>query len=210
MSERELREEIARHGQSLFGRRYTSGSSGNISVRVPDGILITPTNSSLGSLDADRISKVDWDGNHLSGDRPSKEAFLHLSMYRKRPREAAVVHLHSTWSVAVSCLADLNPQNVLPPITAYYVMRVGQLPLVEYFPPGDPQLATAVENRAEYSSSVLLANHGPVVAGKSLEAAVHSIEELEETARLYLILRNLPTKFLSEDQCQQLRERFPS
>ncbi len=210
MSERDLREQIVMQGKSLFARRYTSGSSGNISVRLPDGILITPTNSSLGSLDADAISKVDWDGNHLSGEKPSKEAFLHLSMYRMRPREASVVHLHSTWSVAVSCLADIDPANVLPPITAYYVMRVGQLPLVDYYPPGDKTLADAVESLAASAHSLLLANHGPVVAGKSLEAAVNSIEELEETARLYLVLRDLPTRYLTEAQCEELRTLFPS
>lgn len=210
MSERDLREQIVRYGKSLFERRYTSGSSGNISVKLPDGILITPTNSSLGALDADAISKVDWSGNHLSGDKPSKEAFLHLSMYRVRPHEASVVHLHSTWSVAVSCLADIDPSNALPAITAYYVMRVGQLPVVDYFPPGDQSLADAVERLAVTAYSLLLANHGPVVAGKSLDAAVNSIEELEETARLYLLLRNLPTRFLSESQCQQLRQMYPS
>lgn len=208
MSERELREQIVAQGKSLFARRYTSGSSGNISVKLPDGILITPTNSSLGSLDADAISKVDWSGNHLAGDTPSKEAFLHLSMYRQRPQEKSVVHLHSTWSVAVSCLADVDPQDVLPPITAYYVMRVGRLPLVEYFPPGDQMLAGAVERLAANASSLLLANHGPVVAGKSLTAAVNAMEELEETARLYMILRQSKTRFLSSEQCQQLRERF--
>jgi 3-dehydro-4-phosphotetronate decarboxylase len=209
MSERELREQIVEQGSSLFARRYTSGSSGNISVKLPDGILITPTNSSLGSLDPEAISKVDWDGNHLSGDQPSKEAFLHLSMYHMRPQESSVVHLHSTWSVAVSCLADLDPLNVLPPITAYYVMRVGRLPLVDYYPPGDRSLAEAVQRVAAGAHSLLLANHGPIVAGKSLEAAVNSIEELEETARLYLLLRDLPTRFLNDSQCQQLRELYP-
>ncbi len=210
MSERFLREQIVTQGKSLFARRYTSGSSGNISVRLPDGILITPTNSSLGSLEADAISKVSWQGEHLAGDLPSKEAFLHLSMYRMRPAEMSVVHLHSTWSVAVSCLSDVDTDNVLPPITAYYVMRVGRLPLVDYFPPGDRDLADAIERLAATSHSLLLANHGPVVAGKSLESAVNAIEELEETARLFMILRGLPTRFLTDDQCQQLQARFPS
>ena len=210
MSERDLREQIVLQGKSLFERRYTSGSSGNISLKLPDGILVTPTNSSLGALDADAISKVDWKGNHLSGDKPSKEAFLHLSMYRMRPQEASVVHLHSTYSVAVSCLADIDRSNALPPITAYYVMRVGQLPVVDYYPPGDQSLSEAVERLATGAHSLLLANHGPVVAGKSLEAAVNAIEELEETARLYLLLRDLPTKFLNESQCQQLRKLYPS
>ncbi len=207
MSERELREQIVRQGKSLFERRYTSGSSGNISVKLPDGILITPTNSSLGALDPDAIAKVDWLGNHLSGNKPSKETFLHLSMYRSRSGEASVVHLHSTWSVAVSCLAEIDPDDALPPITAYYVMRVGKLPLVDYYPPGDTNLAEAVERLATKSHSLLLANHGPVVAGKSLDAAVNAIEELEETARLYMILRDQKTRFLTPQQCQSLREK---
>ena len=148
MSERELRERIAVHGKSLFERGLTAGSSGNISVRVPDGMLITPTNSCLGRLDPDAITKLNHRGDRVSGDKPSKEAFLHHSMYRSRPDEQAIVHLHSTYSVAVSCLADLNEANVLPPITAYYVMRVGRLPLIPYFAPGDEQLAEAVERAA--------------------------------------------------------------
>ncbi|RMF38547.1 MAG: aldolase [Planctomycetota bacterium] len=208
MSEYAVRERITQLGRSLFQRRYTSGSSGNISVRLPDGILITPTNACLGELTEDRISKVDWSGNHIAGDRPSKEAFLHLAMYRQRPDDSAIVHLHSTWSVAVSCLADIDPANVLPPITAYYVMRVGKLPLIDYYPPGDVGLAQAVEAKARQAHSLLLANHGPVVAGKSLEAAGAAIEELEETARLYMLLRGLPVRFLTSDQVRQLQERF--
>jgi ribulose-5-phosphate 4-epimerase/fuculose-1-phosphate aldolase len=209
-TEQYWREEIAKSGKSLFARRYTSGSSGNISVKLDDGILITPTNSSLGALDPDEISKVDFSGNHLSGKKPSKEAFLHLSMYETRPQECSVVHLHSTWSVAVSCLADIDATNVLPPITAYYVMRVGKLPLVDYFPPGDLALAEAVAQRAESAHSMLLANHGPVVAGNDLMSAVNAIEELEETARLFMILKDHETRYLNTDQIEELERRFPS
>ncbi len=210
MNERELRERIAIHGKSIFDRGLTAGSSGNISVRLPDGMLITPTNCCLGRLEPDRITKLDRHGDLVAGDPPSKEAFLHHSMYRSRPEEQAIVHLHSTHSVAVSCLADIDPSNVLPPITAYYVMRVGSLPLVPYFPPGDQQLAEAVEKAAQASRAVLLSNHGPVVAGKSLDAAVHSTEELEETAKLFLMLRNSPTRYLNQQQVDQLHERFPN
>ena len=210
MSERELRERMALHGKSLFDRGYTCGSSGNISVRLPDGVLVTPTNSCLGRLDPERIAKVGWDGELLAGDKPSKEAFLHLSVYKVRPKEQSIVHLHSTHSVAVSCLADIDENNVLPAITAYYVMRVGTLPLIPYFAPGDTALAEAVERAAEASRSVLLANHGPVVAGKDLDAAVYAIEELEETAKLFLLLRGQATRFLNEQQCADLRQRFPS
>ena len=210
MSERDLRERIAMHGKSLFDRGFTGGTSGNISVRLPDGLLVTPTNSCMGRLDPDRISKLNWDGELLEGDKPSKEAFLHLSVYRSRPNENAMVHLHSTHSVAVSCLADIDRQNVLPPITAYYVMRVGTLPLIPYYAPGDMALAEAVEKAANASRAVLLANHGPVVAGKDLDAAVYATEELEETAKLFLMLRGQATRFLTEQQCDELRERFPS
>ncbi|HBE70469.1 MAG TPA: aldolase [Planctomycetaceae bacterium] len=210
MDEQQSRIRISDVGRSLFERRYTNGSSGNISVRLDDGFLITPTNSSLGRLDPAEISKVDFDGKHLGGKPPSKEAFLHLCMFRQRPAEGAVVHLHSTWSVAVSCLADLDPEDVMPAITPYYVMRVGRLPLIEYFPPGDRDLAKAVEAKASEAHSLLLANHGPIVAGKSLDAAVNAIEELEETARLFMILKGLPTRYLSEEQCDALRQRFPS
>ena len=209
MTEKHLRERIAAYGRSIFTRGLTFGSSGNISVRLPDGMLITPTNSCLGDLDPDRISKLDPQGNLIEGDRPSKEAFLHHSMYRARPTEQAIVHLHSTHSVAVSCLEEIDPANVLPPITAYYVMRVGQLPLVPYFAPGNEQLAEAVERFAKLSHCVLLANHGPVVAGSSLEAAVNSTEELEETAKLFLMLRHEKTRFLNDDQVTDLKQRFP-
>lgn len=208
-SEREIREQICLHGRSLYERGYTCGSSGNISVRLSSGILITPTNSSLRRLDPERLALVDFDGRHLSGDKPSKEAFLHLAMYRQRA-DAAVVHLHSTYSVAVSCLRDVDPRDVLPPITAYYVMRVGRLPLVPYFPPGDVALADAVATEARDTRAVLLANHGPVISGADLDSTVYAAEELEETARLYLLLRDKPTRFLTEEQCQELRRRFSS
>ncbi len=210
MNERELRERIVEHGRSLFERGFGVGSSGNISVRLPDGILITPTNCSLGRLDPERIAKVTWEGNPISGDAPSKEAFLHLAMYGERPNESAIVHLHSTYSVAVSCLADVDTNDVLPPITAYYVMRVGLLPLIPYFPPGDRSLAAAVAAKARSVRSVLLANHGPIVAGKDLDSAAAAIEELEETAKLYLMLRNQPTQFLTKEQVDELRQRFPN
>ena len=210
MSERELREQIAMHGRSLFDRGLTFGSSGNISVKLPDGMLITPTNTCLGRIDPDRIAKLSNHGELVSGDKPSKEVFLHDAVYRSRSNEQAIVHLHSTYSVAVSCLKDIDPDNVLPPITAYYVMRVGRLPLVPYFPPGDQELAKAVESVAESSHSLLLANHGPVVAGNDLDSAVYSVEELEETARLFLILQNHSTRFLNGDQYSELVKRFPT
>lgn len=207
MSERELREQIAMHGKSMFDRGLTAGSSGNISVRLPDGMLITPTNSCLGRLDPDRITKLNHQGHVVAGDQPSKEAFLHHSMYQSRDDERAIVHLHCTHAVAVSCLAEIDPANVLPPITAYYVMRVGRLPLVPYFAPGDEQLAAAVQQAAKHSRAVLLSNHGPVVAGNTLDAAVYATEELEETAKLFLLLRTERTQFLNEQQVRELHGR---
>ncbi|RMF00528.1 MAG: aldolase, partial [Alphaproteobacteria bacterium] len=184
MSETRLRDEITALAKSLFDRGLTFGSTGNISVRLEDGWLMTPTGSSFGDLDPAALSKLDAAGNHVSGDAPTKETFLHTAMYEQRPDAGAVVHLHSTHSVAVSCLADIDPANVLPPITAYYAMKVGTLPLIPYFPPGDLDLARAVREMASDHHAVLLANHGPVVAGRSLRDAVYATEELEETAKL--------------------------
>lgn len=207
MHESNLREQICLFGQSLFDRGLTSGSSGNISARVDDGWLLTPTNSCMGRLDPARISKLDSEGRLLSGDPPSKEAFLHAAVYDERPADGAIVHLHSTHSVAVSCLPDVNPDDVLPPLTAYYVMRVGSLPLVPYYPPGDLELANAVRGLAGKHSAVLLANHGPVVAGKTLDAAVYAMEELEETARLHLLLKPHGARCLTEAQVTALKQR---
>jgi 3-dehydro-4-phosphotetronate decarboxylase len=210
MNDNELRAKIVMHGKSLFDRGYVCGSSGNLSVRLSDGILITPTNSCLGRLDPERISKIHWDGSLLAGEKPSKEAPLHLAMYRARPKNNAVVHLHSTYCVALSCMSGTNSRDVLPPITAYFVMRIGKLPTVPYYPPGDSELANAVEAIAPTSNAVLLANHGPVVAGGDLDAAVYAMEELEETARLYFLLKNENVRFLSEVDCNRLREQFPN
>ena len=206
--ETKTRDNIARLAKSIFDRGLTFGSSGNISVRMEDGWLMTPTGSTMGNIDPARISKLDKDGQHISGDMPTKETFLHVAMYEERPKTGAVVHLHSTHSVAVSCLADIDPMDVLPPITAYYVMKIGTLPLVPYFPPGDMDLAKAVREMAGKHHAVLLANHGPVVAGTSLEDAVYATEELEETAKLFLMLREAKTRFLTPEQVAALRDKF--
>ena len=213
-TETRLREDICRVARSMFDRGLTHGSTGNISARLDDGWLLTPTGSSLGMLDPARLSKLDWQGNLIAGDKPSKENFLHLAMYEERGRAGrpagAVVHLHSTHSVAVSVLDEVDPADVLPPITAYYVMRVGSLPLVPYFAPGDLKLADAVRRFAGRHHAVLLANHGPVVAGSSLEAAADATEELEETAKLFLMLQGRRVRTLTEAQVDDLRRRFPT
>lgn len=210
MTETKLRDRIVTLAKSIYDRGLTFGSSGNISVRVEDGWLMTPTGSSMGELDPARLSKLGPDGSHLSGDKPTKETFLHAAMYEQRQDCEAVVHLHSTHSVAVSCLDGIDPANVMPPITAYYVMRIGTLPLVPYFAPGDLDLAKAVREMASDHHAVLLANHGPVVAGRSLEDAVYATEELEETAKLFLLLHQHKTRYLTPEQVADLHRRFPS
>lgn len=205
MSESKLREEICRFGRSLFERGLTPGSSGNISLRLDDGDwLVTPTNASLGFLDPARISRLDANGKLVSGDAPTKEIPLHTALYETRAKARAIVHLHSTHSVAVSMLPEIDPRAVLPPMTAYYLMRVGGTALVPYYRPGDPAVAEAIRGLAGRYAAVLLANHGPVVAGDNLEAAVFATEELEETAKLYLLLRGLNPRFLTPAQIAEL------
>ena len=206
MNEIKTRDLIVQMAKSLFDRGLTFGSSGNISVRMEDGWLMTPTGCSMGNIEPEKISKLDINGNLISGDPPTKESFLHLAMYEKRPQDSAVVHLHSTHSDAVSCLDEINPKNVLPPITAYYVMRIGTLPLIPYFPPGDIKLAKVVREMASEHHAVLLANHGPVVSGKSLQDAVYATEELEETAKLFLLLQGHKTRFLNSSEEAALRK----
>ena len=210
MEETKARELLVERGKSLYDRRYAHGSSGNLRVRLEDGILITPTGSCLGRLAPGRISKVAADGKHIAGDAPSKESFLHLAMYSERPDAKAIVHLHCTCAVAVSCLVHDDPRNVLPPLTAYYVMRIGKLPLVPYFRPGDKALAEAVRKEARGHRAVLLANHGPVVAGKSLDEAVDNAEELEATAQLALMLEGRKTAPLDPEKIAELERAFPS
>ena len=210
MTESQLRDEICWFGRSLYDRGLTFGSAGNISARLQDGWLMTPTNSCLGRLDPDRLSKVDEQGNLISGDKPTKEAFLHRSMYAERPGAGAIVHLHSTYSVAVSVLADLDLEQPIPPITAYYVMKIGKLKLLPYYAPGDLKLAQAVREVAGRHHAVLLANHGPVVAGKDLETAVYATEELEETAKLWLLLRGQKLKLLQPQEVAELNRNYPA
>jgi len=208
-TENDLRDSICLFGRSLFERGLTAGSSGNISVRLSDGgWLTTPTNSSLGFLDPARLSRLDADGRLVSGDAPTKELPLHSALYATRKDAGAIVHLHTTHSVAVSMLPDVNPADVLPPMTAYYVMRVGRTALVPYYRPGDPAVVDAIRGLAGRYSAVLLANHGPVVAGKDLEAAVFATEELEETAKLRLLLHGLNPRLLTRAQVRDLVSHF--
>ncbi|WP_221349839.1 3-oxo-tetronate 4-phosphate decarboxylase [Streptomyces beigongshangae] len=201
---------VVRTARSLFTRGLTHGSTGNLSVRLSDGsLLLTPTGSSLGTVEEGELSRTDLGGRHLDGPRPTKEAFLHAAFYRARPDAHAVVHLHSTHAAAVSCLDGLDPGNALPPLTAYYAMRVGTLPLLPYHAPGDSTLEPLAERTARDHHAVLLANHGPVIAGASLEQAADAIEELEETAKLHLLLQGHATRPLTPEQAAALAPTSP-
>jgi 3-dehydro-4-phosphotetronate decarboxylase len=209
MTEIEERRLLVTLAASLYARGYSVGSAGNISVRTPDGYLITPTNSSLGRLDPVRLSKLDREFRLVSGDPPSKEVFMHRAFYTARPDAGAVVHLHSTMATAVTCLPGLDPVNPIPPLTPYFVMRVGRrLPVVPYYRPGNPQMEPAIHNAARVARAVLLANHGPVVCGKTLTDAVYAAEELEEAAKLFLMLRGLDAHVLTPTQVDDLVATF--
>jgi 3-dehydro-4-phosphotetronate decarboxylase len=207
-TESELRHDLVRLAKSLFDRGLTPGASGNISVRCNDGLLCTPTNSCLGFLDAKRISKVSMSGQHLSGDAPTKELPLHLAIYAARPTARAVAHLHSTYATLLSCLGSTNPDDAIAPITPYAVMRVGRVPVIPYVKPGDPAIVPLISASAPNHPALLLANHGPVVAGLSLEGAVFALEELEEKAKLAVLSQGMKVNTLTADQVADLERSF--
>ena len=209
MTEIATRQLLTELAASLFARGFSVGSAGNISVRLDDGFLITPTNSSLGRLDPERISRLDAQFRHIDGDKPSKEVFMHRAFYTARPDAGAVVHLHSTQATAVSCLPELNPENPIPPLTPYFVMRIGRkMPIVPYYRPGDAAMEPAIHAAAKHARAVLLANHGPVVSGKTLTDAVYAAEELEEAAKLFLMLRGTAPRLLTGSQVDDLLTTF--
>ncbi len=208
MNETALRDDLVRLAKSLFDRGFSVGSAGNLSVRLDDGYLVTPTNSSLGSLDPARLARLDRDWRHVCGDAPSKEVFLHRAFYETRAQTGAVVHLHATYATAVSCLVDVDPDDCIPPLTPYVVMRVGRVKLVPYFRPGDPAGGDLIRALDGAHAAVLLANHGPVVTGPDLRAAVHAAEELEETARLLVTLQGRPMRLLTADEVAELTRVF--
>jgi 3-dehydro-4-phosphotetronate decarboxylase len=209
MTEDFAREALAEFGRSLFDRGYSCGTSGNLSVRLDDGgFLCSPTNASLGGLDPERLSLLNAAGAHLSGPPPTKEAWLHLAMYRSRPGDHAVVHLHSTYAVALSCRTDRPADDVVPALTPYVLMRVGRVARVPYGRPGDASLAGEVARLASRHRALLLANHGPVVAGPDLASAVAAAEELEETARLFFLLEGRPHAPLGPAHIEDLRRAF--
>lgn len=201
-------EEMVRTGRRLAERGLSPGASGNLSVRTATGFLATPTGADLATLDPERLSVLDGTGRHVAGPPPTKETSFHLACYRARPQAAAVVHLHSRAATAVSCLAGLDPRSALPPLTPYFVMRVGRLPLVPYHRPGDERLGPAVEELARASACLLLANHGPVTTGPDLDTAAAAAEELEETAALHLLLTGHPVRPLDPAQTAELERVF--
>lgn len=207
--ETRLRELICTLAASIFARGLTGGASGNISARTDDGgLLVTPTGASFGRLDPARLSRFDAAGRLTDGDPPTKEMPLHTAFYDTRSTAGAVVHLHSTHSVALSMLPDTDPENVLPPLTPYAIMRLGRVKLLPIFLPGDPAMGAAVRGLAGKRAAVLLANHGPVVAGRDVEAAVNAMEELEETARLALLTRGCSPRLLDAAQIAAVVEKF--
>lgn len=208
MDEATLRADLVRLGASLFQRGLTPGASGNLSARIGETLLCTPTNSCLGFLDAARLSMVSMSGEHLSGDAPTKELPLHLAMYAARPAARAIAHLHSTHATLLSCLADTDPDDAIPAITPYAVMRVGRVAVIPYVKPGDAAIVPLIRARAVNHPALLLANHGPVVAGPSLEGAVFALEELEETAKLVILSRGLAVRKLTEADIDDLNRSF--
>ncbi len=205
----DVRAQMVELGAALYDRGLTPGRTGNLSVRMDDKIMITPTNACLGRLDPERLAVTSIDGEHLAGDRPSKELVLHRALYRNHPTCTAVAHLHSTSAVAVSCLPGLSPEDALPPITPYFVMRVGRLPLIDYATPGSAALEEQVSRASERSRAVLLRNHGSLATALTLESAVDAVEEIEETARLYLLLEGRSAAYLGEEAVAELHLRFP-
>ena len=208
-SEAQLREQICLLAKSMFDRGLTGGSTGNISARTSDGgLLVSPTGTSFGRLDPGRLSRFDAGGKHIAGDKPTKEMPLHSAFYDTRSAAGAVVHLHSCHSVALSMMPDIDPDNFLPPMTPYGIMKLGRVKLLPFFLPGDPAMGDAVRGLAGKRAAVMLANHGPVVAGKDIEAACNAIEELEDTSRLAMMTRGMNPRILSQAEQNALITKF--
>ncbi len=209
MTESQLRETICLLAKSMFDRGLTGGSTGNISARTDDGgLLVSPTGTSFGRLDPARLSRFDANGQHIDGDAPTKEMPLHSAFYDTRSTAGAVVHLHSCHAVALSMMPDIDPDHFLPPLTPYGIMKLGKVKLLPFFLPGDPAMGEAVRGLAGKRSAVMLANHGPVVAGKDIEAACNAIEELEDTARLAMLTRGLSPQMLTEAEVKAVVDKF--
>ncbi|WP_439294722.1 3-oxo-tetronate 4-phosphate decarboxylase [Lonepinella sp. BR2882] len=208
MTELEQKQQLVELAKSFYQRGYSVGGAGNLSVRLDENrILVTPTGSSLGRLDAERLSVLDMQGNVLSGDKPSKEYVFHLALYQQNPKCNAIVHLHSTYLTALSCLDGLDQDNAIKAFTPYYVMRVGKLQVIPYYRPGSPEIARELSERALTGKAFLLANHGIVVTGSDLLDAADNADELEETAKLQFILQGQNIRYLTDDEVKDLENR---
>lgn len=213
LDENEARQHLVTLARSLFERGLTPGSSANMSIRVADGWIITPTNSCFGFLDAAALSKLDLNGRHVSGPKPSKEFILHRAMYDQRPNDRAIIHLHSTYATLVSCLDGVDESNVVTPLTPYLLMRLGRIALIPYYPPGDERLASALFDVADRHSGVLMANHGPIVSAETPDAAMFFMEELEESCKLMMLSQapvsaGLKIRRFSADQVAELADKY--
>jgi ribulose-5-phosphate 4-epimerase/fuculose-1-phosphate aldolase len=209
VSDTKLRETICLLAKSMFDRGLTGGSTGNISARTEDGgLLVSPTGTSFGRLDPSKLARFDASGRFIDGDAPTKEMPLHSAFYDTRSQTGAVVHLHSCHSVALSMMPDVDIDNFLPPLTPYSIMKLGKVKLLPFYMPGDPAMGDAVRGLAGKRSAVMLANHGPVVAAADVEAACNAIEELEDTARLAILMRGYDAKMLTPDQVAQVVTKF--
>ncbi|WP_018689306.1 3-oxo-tetronate 4-phosphate decarboxylase [Ahrensia kielensis] len=210
MREVQLREQICLMAKSLYDRGLAHGSTGNISARLDDGgLLVTPTNSSFGFLDPAKLSHFDAKGQLIGGDKPTKEMSLHQAFYETRGAKAgAVVHLHSHHSVALSLFEDTDKDDFLPPLTPYPIMKLGKVKLLPFFAPGDAAMGEAIRDLAGAHSAVMLANHGPVVAGSDIASTIYAMEELEAAARLAIETRGQSVRGLTTDQITRLTASF--
>ena len=209
MTDASLREMICALAKSMYDRGLTGGSTGNISARTSDGgLLVSPTGTSFGRLDPGRLSHFDVAGVLIDGDKPTKEMPLHSAFYDTRSTAGAVVHLHSCHSVALSMMPDVDADNFLPAVTPYGIMKLGKVKLLPFFLPGDPAMGEAVRGLSGKRCAVMLANHGPVVAGKDIEAACNAIEELEDTSRLAMMTRGFDPRMLTQAEQQAIITKF--
>jgi ribulose-5-phosphate 4-epimerase/fuculose-1-phosphate aldolase len=196
--------ELCAAGRTLAGQGLTPGTSGNISLRIDGGFVMSPTNAALAELVPERVSVLDARGEHAGGDAPTKERELHLALYERRPDAQAIVHVHSTYAVALACLCEVDPDNVLLPLTPYALMRVGRLVLAPYARPGSRALVDRVAARAADSHAILLSNHGPIVAGPTLATAVAAICEIEEAAKVQLLVHGRDVRLLTAAEIAEL------
>lgn len=208
LSEAEARQKIVLYAKSIFDRGLTTGASANMSVRIENAWVMTPTNTCFGFLNADELSLVSLNGELISGHRPSKEFQLHKAMYDKRPNDRCIIHLHSTYATALSCQPYKEKSNCVPSYTPYLTMRLGPIARVAYFSPGNDALAAAVGDVAANHAGVIMDNHGPIVSGTSVEDCVYGMEELEESCKLAFLLENRKATLLTEQQVQTLKKTF--